>query len=199
MRSWVLSRIIGLYGKMHTGKSSIASDMAARWPNNVVVMSFADKLRKVLHELGIPETRESLQGVGQKLREFDSDVWITAVNSEVKESLSAGRTVVFDDLRYPNEFEYIRSLGGFLVKLYADTDERWRRYGTSRKFDPATTKEAWMRQQEHLSETILDASSMDWNLDLDTSNMDIVNMNSVATSLILSVAGLHKGNRPNDR
>ena len=40
---------------------------------------------------------------------------------------------------------------------------------------------------------------MDWNLNLDTSNMDKVTMNSVATSLMLSVAGSHKENRPNDR
>ena len=199
MRSWGLSRIIGLYGKMHTGKSFVASDMAARWPDQVVVMSFAGKLRQVLKGLDIPETRESLQGVGQKLREFNSDVWVNAVDSEVKEKLSSGQIVVFDDLRYPNEFEYIRNLGGLLVKLYADTDERWKRYGTSRKFNPSITKEVWLSQQEHLSETILDTEPMDWNLNLDTSNMDKVTMNSVATSLMLSVAGSHKENRLNDR
>jgi hypothetical protein len=186
-----LSRIIGLYGKMHTGKSTIAARIKASNPEQVVVMSFAAKLRQVLKDLHIPESRGSLQKVGQGLRNSNPDVWVDAVRPEVDESLSLGNVVVFDDLRYPNEFDYIKNLGGLLVKLSTDMDERWRRYGTSSKFDSSVTKETWLHQQGHVSETILDAESLNWNLELDTTNTTQEGLGSIADSLVISVGAVH--------
>jgi hypothetical protein len=191
MRSWDLSRIIGLYGKMYTGKSTIAARIKASNPGQVVVMSFAAKLRQVLKDLHIPESRGSLQKVGQGLRNLNPDVWVDAVRPEVDESLSLGNVVVFDDLRYPNEFDYIKNLGGLLVKLSTDIDERWRRYGTSSKFDSSVTKETWLHQQGHVSETILDAESLNWNLELDTTNTTQEGLGSIADSLVISVGAVH--------
>lgn len=197
-----MSKVIGLHGKMHTGKSALASAMRVRWPDQIAVMSFATKLRKVLQELHIPENRESLQGVGQNLRKFNSEVWVDAVKPEVQENLSLGRIVVFDDVRYPNEFEYLRNLGGLLVKLSADTEERWSRYKESTKFNSSTTKEIWLQQQVHPSETTLDKEPLDWSLDLDTTKMPKSDMGGIATALVLSVTGIStpsQRNQPNGR
>ena len=201
-----MAKIIGLYGKMHTGKSSIAASIKVRNPDRVVVMSFAAKLRKVLKDLHIPESRESLQAVGQGLRDFNPDVWVDAVKPEVDECLRSGYVVVFDDLRYPNEFDYIKNLGGVLVKLYADTDERWRRYETSRKFDSSATKETWLLQQSHVSETILDVESSNWDLELNTTNTTKDDVGGIADALAISIVAFRtnelvhrQGETPNGR
>jgi hypothetical protein len=46
------------------------------------------------------------------------DFWIDLFVSDVRERLSFGESVVVDDLRFPNEEEVIRKLGGVIVHVY---------------------------------------------------------------------------------
>ena len=51
-----MAKLIGLHGKMHTGKSAVAKLIKQKDPNRIEIMSFAGKLREVLNVLGIQET-----------------------------------------------------------------------------------------------------------------------------------------------
>lgn len=67
--------------------------------------------------------RDTLIAVGQKLREYDKDVWINANLRDSNFDL-----LFISDLRFPNEFLHVRALGGLLVNvirpgLPAPTDE----------------------------------------------------------------------------
>jgi hypothetical protein len=186
MRSWDLAKVIGLHGKMHTGKSALARSLQEKNPDSVI-MSFAGKLRGVLDHLNIPVEREPLQKLGQGLRDVCPDVWVHAIRKDVAEHLDKGTTVIFDDLRYPNEFDFVKSHDGLLVKLVADTNIRWDRYKDSSKFDPTLTRDMWNSRQEHISEILLDDKPLDWTVIIDTNDLSKKDMTTVAATLALTI------------
>ncbi len=189
-----MAKLIGLHGKMHTGKSAVAKLIKQKDPNRIEIMSFAGKLREVLNVLGIQETRESMQQVGQSLRDIWPDVWVKAVHKDVQRRLNLGHSVIFDDLRYLNEFDYVREENGLLVKLYADEEVRWDRYQKSSKWEPGATREKWNYAQTHSSELELDDKELDWNLAIDTNNLSKRDMNGVADALVISLQGMRNIN-----
>jgi len=193
-----LAKIIGLHGKMHTGKSAIAKILKQKDPNGIVVRSFAGKLREVLGILNIPEHRDSMQKLGQGLRDVYSEVWVNAVRRDVEKDLHSGYTVIFDDVRYPNEFDYIRGEKGLLIKLYAEDDVRWERYKTSPKFDPSipssVARQMWEEKQRHVSELMLDDLDLRWNLEVNTNNLSRRDMNGVAEALAISIQAMRNVN-----
>jgi hypothetical protein len=56
--------------------------------------------------------RDTLIKVGNKLREFDPDVWINANLRDASFDL-----LFITDLRFPNEFLHVQSLGGVLINV----------------------------------------------------------------------------------
>jgi hypothetical protein len=185
-----LAKLLGLHGKMHTGKSAVAKLIRQKDPDSIVIMSFAGKLREVLHTLSIPEQRETMQQLGQGLRDIWPRVWVNAVETDVARHLAFGYTVIFDDLRYPNEFEYIKREGGLLVKLSADDDVRWERHKTSDKFHRQITRKIWNEKQQHVSELLLDNVDLDWNLEVNTNNLSKRDMNGIADALAISIQAM---------
>lgn len=66
----------------------------------------------------MPEVRRLLQALGTACREhIDSDVWIKAAMRKVTAHQHAGRNVVIPDVRFPNEAEAIKLLGGIVVRI----------------------------------------------------------------------------------
>jgi hypothetical protein len=103
-------------------------------------VSFADPLRAMLQALGIPhhvltnpslkETslgplygnrtpRYLLQTLGTEWgRELVSpELWLGLVESSIERNLTGGRSVVIDDVRFDNEADLIRKLGGIVVRI----------------------------------------------------------------------------------
>lgn len=77
-------------------------------------------LRDLVHDIGwesakrIPEVRAFLQDLGVAARDhLDPDVWVRPV---IARALTLD-DVVITDVRFPNEFQAIRSAGGTLVKM----------------------------------------------------------------------------------
>jgi cytidylate kinase len=173
MRSWELPKIIGIYGKMHTGKTTLAKKITR---DHIMTqkVSFANNVREVVNILNLPNERESYQKVGAGMRAIWHDVWVDAMAPELSSLQSNGIVPVFDDLRYTNEFDFIRKNNGLLVKLTASDDERWARFHTSDKFDPDTTREQWDAYQNHSSETDMDnIPNSEWSLVVDTEVADM--------------------------
>jgi hypothetical protein len=119
--------IIGLSGVSGSGKDAVASILGYKR------IAFADKLKDIVKELrgyrhdqlygalkDVVDPRygrtpaEDLQAVGTGLREIlGEDVW-------VKAALSAADTfenVVVTDVRFPNEAEFVRFMGGHIVRI----------------------------------------------------------------------------------
>lgn len=129
--------IIGLTGNAGSGKSTAAALLRQYY--RLERFAFADRLKEVCWEafepMGIPreafygskaekeQPREELNGksgrdilveVGQYGRSVVDDLWIRSLDPVVR---TAKVGVVIEDVRYPNECEYIRQLGGIIIRL----------------------------------------------------------------------------------
>jgi len=128
-------RLIGLSGKAGSGKTTVARFLCTAFDWREV--SLADPIRAGLNAmLGIPfdlmfdpqrknavlsgmqvSAREMMQSLGTEWgrRMVDDRVWIrqaTAAIAAIRRSAPDARGVVVPDIRFANEAEWIRSMGG---------------------------------------------------------------------------------------
>lgn len=128
--------LIGLSGKAGSGKDTFAKFLE---PFGYIRISFADPLKTVAKLIfGLTEgqvtdprakeeedlrwgmsPRRIMQEVGKKMREIHSDVWLRQALARINdERINNDRhNFVITDVRFPNEADVIRSLGGVLVRI----------------------------------------------------------------------------------
>jgi hypothetical protein len=169
--------IIGISGKIGSGKDTFAELLAEQLNNKVERHALADKLRLITEIIsGIPMTTthkinkpfcneirnytqeqkniiikqfnktigETLQLVGTDLfrDKYDNDVWVKSFfNLDLEEKLKNGKIIVIPDVRFLNEANYIKKMGGYLIRLEGD---------------PMSVRENSLRNLNHISETNLD-------------------------------------------
>lgn len=138
---------IAITGKMRAGKDTVYSilkeelELELNKVNNfaeadVVFLTnqhtFGGQL-KHFAELLFPEhfvaggkPRQLFQEFGQSMRQIDEDVWVKKVDQEIQNKLKSTHADVhisyITDLRQPNEYEYCRENGFFILRVNA-TDE----------------------------------------------------------------------------
>jgi hypothetical protein len=108
--------IVGLSGKIHSGKSFVAKSMVLQHDFNI--QSFAGPLkedvvamgfdRKVVYYKKPPWMRALLQVYGQAKRALDPDYWVKRAANAI-DLCKPGSVFIFDDVRFPNEVEWIES------------------------------------------------------------------------------------------
>lgn len=178
-----MNKLIGISGRMHTGKTTIANylveDGFEKW-------SFATKVREVADTLGLAHTRANLQKLGHGLRAIWPDVWVDALRIDLESTVDLKKKVVFDDVRYPNEVKLIQRLGGVVIRLEANEETRWSRYLTSDKFDPDLPLYLWKEQQRNGSEIALDGfKKSDYDFVVDVTDVDLEDMYKIGEKALL--------------
>ena len=154
--------IIALSGKLNSGKTTVADALVVH--HGFVKKSFAENLRKICGILGgydhnrshtteekaifVPGwnmTRgEFLQYIGTDvIRCAYEDAWITTLVTDIK---NLDQNIVIDDMRFPNEYEAIKQMGGLCVRLI----------GNHMDIRANTTRDI-----HHTSETALDHIPLD--------------------------------------
>jgi len=132
--------LIGLTGKAGSGKSAASSVLTnAGW----VRVKMAGPLKDMLRAIGL--TDEHIEGdlkevpcelLGGKTPRhamitlgtewgrdmIDGNIWINIAAERIATLLTAGFNVVVDDIRFDNEADTIRNLGGVVVGLHRETD-----------------------------------------------------------------------------
>lgn len=119
--------ILGLSAKSGAGKSTMAAHLVQRCAGRVRTLSFADSLRRELdyafddsrvdwYRKPTPTwMRNLLIAWGNARREQDPDYWVEAIHAcAVKGDF---RAVIIDDVRYKNEADWIKRLGGHVIRL----------------------------------------------------------------------------------
>lgn len=165
--------LVGLSGKIGSGKTTLADLLIAAAGGDGVCCNFADALkREVANEFGVPLGRcyaqeeknraisdtipltigEALQNVGAQRRAEVPSYWLDRLGESVAE-LDA-RLVIVGDVRHTNEAEWVRERGGLLVRLNGD---------------PGGVRAASKRDLQHRSETELDAYQH-FDVTFDTNN-----------------------------
>lgn len=117
--------IIGLSGKIHSGKSTVANTIAAKH-QGMIVRGFADALkqdvcgmgfdRETVYSLKPPWMRALLQAYGQAKRALDEDYWVKRLDSSIK-LCKPGTVFIIDDMRFPNEVYWVKTMGGVTIRL----------------------------------------------------------------------------------
>lgn len=138
------NKLIGLIGPAGAGKTTLAKALAGY--KDFTVVSFAGPLRRMVeaflkeageyhgpvHEQGAKQRQVQVAG-GKTVRELlqslgtewgrnivASDVWLDIAAKSITDKLTKGHVVV-DDIRFDNERELIKRLGGTLVRIYPKT------------------------------------------------------------------------------
>lgn len=131
--------ILGLVGRKQTGKSVIAQYLKEKY--GFKEFAFADSLKQMLlragictyEELYVEKTefsRSMLQKVGTDIfrNQVDKNFWIYRLAPELNPMRVAyclnydGGSCVISDIRFLNEAEYIKSIGGTLIRVVRKLD-----------------------------------------------------------------------------
>lgn len=115
--------LIGISGKAYSGKDTMGKYLINKY--NFKRKASADALKRIARNIfgwnGVKDEkgRRFLQELATTVRNFDPDFWINIVLNEIKqESLSSKNSkYVITDLRYKNEAELLKSLGGMLIRV----------------------------------------------------------------------------------
>ncbi len=167
--------LVGLYASYpQAGKSSVAQYLVKHY--DFAQVKFADTLKKMayvfLSDLGIENPEEYIEG--SRKEEVLPHIWVTtrwimqSIGTEwardqihrdtwlfiVRQKIKQHEKVVIDDLRFPNEYDMLKDMMAFLVKI--------ERPGYSQKVN-------------HQSEGSLDEMSFDLVLVNDGSLVDLYN------------------------
>lgn len=139
--------ILGIAGKQKSGKSTLAAALARVYP--VERTAFAAPLKRWADELwpGLSKDakRPYLQGFGQGLRELDPDAWVNYWRRGVEASDFFGRErapvlIIVDDVRFPNEAQAVKDLGGLLLRLNVTPAQQLARGANPATLDDATER-----------------------------------------------------------
>lgn len=159
--------LIGICGRAASGKSTVADHLISQ---GFVRVKFAGPLKDMLRAIGLPERaiegdlkttpmrilgyrtpRFAMQTLGTEWgRKIMGDgFWTGLLEARANKLLAHGLHVVCDDMRFPNEVEAIRNMGGRIIKV-----ERPSLY---------PPKSVWRRfvdfirgRREHASERLID-------------------------------------------
>lgn len=156
--------LIGISGKKGHGKDTLAkiinSISISNNAKSFEIRSFAYKLKEaVASNWGIKDSsvfeerwfkdsmhpylnitwRQLLQQYGEKMREIDPDYWVKALFKDFKYI-----PWLISDVRYVNEAEHIRNIGGIIIRINRNLEEQ---------------------KDNHLSENDLDNYDFDYVID----------------------------------
>lgn len=171
---------IAITGKMRAGKDTVYSilkeelELALNKVNNFTAGVFITNQHtfgghlKYFAELLFPEhfvaggkPRQLFQEFGQSMRQIDEDVWVKKADQAIQNKLKSTHADVhisyITDLRQPNEYEYCKGNGFFILRVNATDDVRLARM----KADGDNfTKE----HLHHETETYVDGYEVDYDI-----------------------------------
>jgi hypothetical protein len=107
---------IGLIGLAGSGKDTAAKALIKL---GYYRMAFADRLKELAFEFGWngekdADGRRLLQELGMIGRRYSQNVWIRHVAWRI---MSKGPPIVFTDVRFQNEADFVREQGGIVVRI----------------------------------------------------------------------------------
>ena len=133
-------KIIAFSGKIGSGKNYLAEkvvfDYLRKQNKNVLIVAFADHPKITCHvKDGVPyeklfhdkdeETRKILQTRGMLERKDNDKIFIDIVNCSIRLAFERGVDVVLvTDLRFKNEFQFLKELGATLIRVNAPKRSR---------------------------------------------------------------------------
>lgn len=118
--------IVAFSGPRACGKSTIAEKLCSEY--GYTRMAFADAVRSIASSLNPTSAQDRLflADVGQALRACVPDFSTLAMEHRLQ---TVRGPIVIEDVRFPIELEYCRSIGAFTVRFEIDRDTQIKRLG----------------------------------------------------------------------
>jgi phosphomevalonate kinase len=164
-------KIIGLSGKMGCGKNYIAEKILYPYFKNslnILIIGFGDLMKNELYARDLTisydqlydhktfETRQKLQQYGTEngRDKYHQDIWIRGLDIQIetfKRRSGENSLVIICDVRFINEYHYIKEKGGKIIRIEAPNRTKLR-YSKEASLDEKQMKII----MNHRSETELD-------------------------------------------
>lgn len=135
--------IIGLSGKQRTGKDTLAILLQAALRNKgyefsrkslaePLKIAYAHSAGMTLADLEVnkAEHRAGLQQMGEDARRHNPDFWIDRLGA----SMGQYENIIIPDIRYKNEYDWVRSRGGLVIRVETDRHLRQQRGTLTNEF-----------------------------------------------------------------
>ena len=154
---------IAITGKICSGKSTLANKLKDKL--KLEKHSFADNVKKYAKEIFEMEykDRKLIQDFAENMKELDNNIWIKQLDKEIKDKTH----IVIDDLRFENEYNYLKKNNYYIIKLVIDKNQQIKRIEDLYK-DKAHEH---LKRLEHISECNIDKLNAD--LTINTEDVDI--------------------------
>lgn len=127
--------IIAISGKARSGKTEAAKAIAMANPN-FYMLSFAKPLKRMaMDQFGLTEediedkkrvitlggkditVRSLLIEIGLMYRRIDPDFWVKKLWNEAESCITFDRDIVIDDMRFKNEFYFLKAKGATTIRV----------------------------------------------------------------------------------
>ncbi len=151
---------IAITGRMGTGKTTMANLLAL---SGYKQRSIAQKIREIVQEIDLPQTRDILQETGRFYRQWDENVWIRVVVRQSREDVSQGLKTVVDDVRFLNEVTLLQKEDFLIVRLHVPSVLRKKRI--EKRDNLKIDDKMWEEWQNHSTEQQIDQIIPDIEID----------------------------------
>ena len=140
-------QIIGISGKMGCGKNYFAEKILYPYfksSYNILIIGFGDLMKNELYSRDLSltydelydhktfETRKKLQQYGTEngRDKYHEDIWVRGIDIQIEtfsRRCGSNSLVIICDIRFPNEFEYVKSKGGKNIRIISPnrTNDRY--------------------------------------------------------------------------
>lgn len=124
--------IVGLTGKKRSGKDTVFQLMETP---GTVRAAFADNLKREIAKITglsvaeVEHNKESLRlllqawGADFRRQFYGEDYWVKAMEADLfKLEVAGNQWTIITDVRFPNEAQFLKDVGGTIVRVQRDTD-----------------------------------------------------------------------------
>jgi len=125
-------RGVAFCGKMGSGKSTAADYLVDNYGASAYSLGYYVRQYLIENLEMDPEdvfakptpdyVRDMLQNVGHGLREYNEDIWLDQLLSDIETECELDEFLVVDDVRYDNEVRGLQGAGFYIVHLYRAQD-----------------------------------------------------------------------------
>lgn len=146
--------ILGLIGRIGSGKTVAADYLVRKY--GVGYLRFSDVLRDILQRIHKPDTRENLQNLGIALRKcFGEGVLAGVLRKDIL--ASTREVIVVDGVRYEDEVQMIKDVGGKIVYVTAPQELRFERtVGRGTRGESGLTFQQFRENENRETEKMID-------------------------------------------
>jgi len=147
--------LIGLTGEMGAGKDTFCQHVQEVSKQPAFCFKFSDPLSEVLRIFFDSVSREDQQWLAVVLRErFGKDILAKAIEKKIA-STSEG-LIILNGIRYREEFNMIKKMGGKIIYITADSKLRWQRLlDRGEKKDDRAPYEKFLELEKAATESLI--------------------------------------------